>query len=221
MLDDDLDPRNPGTIPLTAASENGAGLGTAPARRSHRAQPSRSRPGRRRWPIVTAALVVLMAVVAVGGYLLVQSTQGQYYLADDNGQVVIYRGIPDPAKVFWVRLSHVYAQTGISLSQVPANDVHTVTTAYITGSLAQVQQAAANIRTAVDQCRSAYQAVQAWVVKENKYQAELRQAHASHKPVTGIHSPGADSPSAGPMCRSSQAFGIEPSSLSPAPAGRS
>ncbi len=183
------------------------------ARRSHRAQPRRSGPGR--WPIVTAALMVLVAIV-VGGYLAVQSTQGQYYLGDSNGQVVIYRGIPSPAKVLWITLSRVYQPTGIPLAQVPADYAQTVTSAYTTGSLSHVQQAVTTIRTAVDQCGSQYRTLAAWVVKEDRYQAELARASASHKPTAGIPLPGPQPVAPAPTCRPPQAFGIAPSALSAA-----
>jgi PPM family protein phosphatase len=222
MIDDALDGGFSGTIPLTAATENGQAPGsTGRPRRSHRAQPSRSRPGRRRWPIVTAALAVFVGVVVVGGYLAVQSTQRQYYLADSDGQVVIYRGIPDPTKVLWINLSRVYQQTGIPLAEVPTNYQQTVTTAYTMGSLAQVQQAVGNIRTAVDQCRSQYLALQVWVAKQNQYLVEVAQANRAHRSTKGFHSPGARPSGPGPMCQPPQAFGIAPSTLSPSPAGRS
>jgi serine/threonine protein phosphatase PrpC len=151
--DRDLDAGLSGIFPLPV-TENGMASPPGRARRSHRAQPRRSRPGRRRWPIVTAALVVLVAVVVAGGYLTVQSTQGQYFIADSNSQVAIYRGIPSPTKVLWITLSHVYQPTGIPLAQVPSNYRQTVTSAYTRGSLPHVQQAVATIRTAVNSVRA-------------------------------------------------------------------
>ncbi len=224
MDGDDLDAGLSGTFPRPAVAENGTARAAGRARRSHRTQPGRSmRPptgGRRRWPIVTAALAVLAAAVAVAGYLVVQWTQGEYYLAASNGQVVIYRGIPSPGKVLGVRLSHPYKRTGIPLAQVPTSYQQMVTTDHATGSLSRVQQAVARIGKAVDQCQSQYQAVQAWVVKENKYLAEVAKATKAKKPATGFHDPG-QRPGIGPMCQPPKAFGIAPGALSPAGAGRS
>ena len=64
---DDLDPLMTSAVMPLTVSENGADPGGRQARRSHRAQPRR--PARRRWPIVTTALVVLVAVVIGGGYV--------------------------------------------------------------------------------------------------------------------------------------------------------
>ena len=186
--------------------------------RSPRPQPRRSKRspdsgGRRRRLIVTAALLVLLAVVVGGGFIFVQSTQGQYYLADSNGQVVIYRGVA--SKVLWINLSHVYQPTGIPLDQVPTNYQQAVKTDHTAGSLAQVQQAVATVRNAVNQCRDAYAALQAWVVNDDHYLAAVAQANQLHKPTTGIAEPGPAPAGPGPMCQPPQAFGIAPSSLSP------
>jgi hypothetical protein len=220
MIDEDLDPRNPGTIPLMAASENGAGLESASARRSHRAQPRRSKRAsgrrRRRWPIVTTSLLVLLAIIVGGGYIALSVTQGQYYLTVTNGQIVIYRGISHPTKFLWLNLSHVYHQTGIPLSEVPTNFRPTVTTASVAGSLPQVQTAVHNISAAIGACRSQYQAVQTWTMNENKYQSEVRVALAHHKPTKGFHNPGPQ-PGVDPMCPSAQALGISSTTQSPTP----
>jgi PPM family protein phosphatase len=219
MLDDDLDPRNPGTIPLTAASENGAGLGTAPARRSHRAKPRRSRrpSGRRRWPIVTVSLLVLVAIIVGGGYIVLQLTQGQYYLTATNGQIVIYQGVNQ--QILWYKLYHVYDQTGIQLAQVPTNDQQTVSS-YPPGNLAHAQSSVANIRAAVSQCQQEYTQLRDWVIRDNRYLAEVAQANRNKKPTKGIAKPGT-APTVGPFCQPSQVFGIPASDLSPTPAGNS
>jgi len=219
MIDDDLDPRNPGTIPLTAASENGSGLGTAPARRSHRAQPRRSRrsSGRRRWPIVSVSLLILVAIIVGGGYIVLQLTQGQYYLAATNGQVVIYQGVNQ--QVLWYKLYHVYQETGIQLAQVPTNDQQTVSS-YPPGNLAHAQSSVANIRAAVTQCQQQYTQLRDWVIRDNRYLAEVAQANKNKKPTKGIAKPGT-APTVGPFCQPSEVFGIAASDLSPAPAGRS
>jgi serine/threonine protein phosphatase PrpC len=214
----DLDPGPSGTIPLAAASGNGTGPVLTRARRSHRAQPSRPRrsPGRRRWPIVTVALLLLAAVIVGGGYVAVQVTQGQYYIAASQGQVVIYRGVH--YQVLWYKLYHVYMPTGILLSQVPTSDQQTVST-YPPGSLAHVQSALANLRAARDQCHQQYTQRRDWVISYDRYLAQVTQAHRQHRPANKIPNPGPE-PSVGAMCPPSQAFGIPPGSLTPTPAGR-
>ena len=184
---DDLDPLDPmmtsAVVPLTV-SENGADPRGTHARRSHRAQPRRSRgsSGRRRWPIVTTALAVLLAVVIGGGYIFWRVSQTQYYVAaNSNGAVVIYRGIN--YRILGVSLYSLYKPTGIQLSQVPETYQQTVTNPEGTGSLSQAQTTAGNIQTAVDQCRSAYAAQKNWVTADNtytKYQAKVAAARKKH-----------------------------------------
>jgi PPM family protein phosphatase len=216
MIDDGLDPRYPGTIPLTAVSENGAGLETAPARRSHRAQPRRSRrPGgrRRRWPIVSASLLVLVVILVGGGYGLLQLTQRQYYLAASDGQIVIYQGINQ--HVLWFKLDHVYQETGIPLAKVPTDDQQTVSS-YPGSSLAHAQSSVANIRAAVNLCQQQYTALRDWVIKDNRYLAEVA-ASKNRKPKPHITGPGTE-PTVGPFCPLSPEFGIPASDLVPNPA---
>jgi PPM family protein phosphatase len=230
---DDLDPvMTSAALPLPV-SENGADPRATRARRSHRAQPRRSRESagsahRRRWPIVTTALVVLVAVVIGGGYIFYRVSQEQYYVAaDSSGQVVIYRGISQHIVFSW---SSPYEQTGIELAQVPSNYQQTVKTAYSTGGLTQVRQTVANIRAAVDDCRNAYTALQTWATAVNKYttyQAEVTAAKKKH-PAGSIADLGPQPPkppaqpaAAGAMCPSPAAFGISASALAPAGPGSS
>jgi PPM family protein phosphatase len=232
----DLDPMmTSAVVPLTV-SENGASPGTTRARRSHRAQPRRTRRGRRRWPIVTTALVVLLAVVVGGGYIFWRVSQNQYYVAtNSSGQVVIYRGISQ--HILGISWSSPYQATGIQLDQIPANYQSTVTTADSSGSQSQATQTVANIRAAVDACHSAYVAQQNWVVKDNAYtayQAKVAAAKRKH-PTGGTANLGPAPPSPGPrplaagqrpsspggVCPPSTAFSIPASTLTPTPTGSS
>ena len=198
--------------------------------------PRHGSSGRRRWPIVTAALGVLVAVIFGAGFIFWNSSQGQYYVAaDGQGQVVIYRGINQ--HILGISLSSPYQLTGIQLDQVPQNYRQTVTTAGSTGSQSQVSQTVMNIRSAVDACRAAYTTQQDWVTKENAYnayRARVAAARAKH-PTGGTPNLGPPPPNPGPrpiaagqrpsgsggLCPPSTAFGIPASALTPAATGSS
>ena len=72
---------------------------------------------RRRWPLVTSVLVVLVVLIAAGLYFGYRSIQGNYYLAADGSHVSIYRGISQ--KIAFVSLSSVYQKTTVLTSEVP------------------------------------------------------------------------------------------------------
>jgi protein phosphatase len=74
---------------------------------------------RRRWPLVTSILVVLVLVIAGGLYFGYRATQGQYYLAVDRGQISIFRGINE--KIAFISLSSVYTRTGVPVSHLPGD----------------------------------------------------------------------------------------------------
>jgi PPM family protein phosphatase len=234
----DLDPMmTSAVVPLTV-SENGVGPGTVQARRSHRAQRRRGRGpgGRRRWPIVTTALVVLVGLVIGGGYIFWRASQNQYYVAaTSDGQVVMYRGIN--YHMLGINWSSPYQKTGIQLDQVPGNYQQTVATAGSSGSQSQVSQTVTNIRTAVDECRNAYMAQQDWVTKDNAYNAyQAKVAAAKRKHPTGSIAnlgPAPAKPGAQPLgggqrpsstggeCPPPSAFGILASTLTPTASGSS
>jgi protein phosphatase len=212
---DDLDPDD---MALALASENGTDMTAVRARRSHRAQPRRARrPGRRRWPIVTTSLVVLLAVVIGGGYVAWRWSQDQYYIgADSKGQeVLIYRGVNQ--HIAGISLSRPYRQTGIKLAQVPPSYQQTVKATDAASSLSSAQAIVANIRSAVTTCQQGYTALQQWVVKDNAYQAALalaRKQHKSAKDIKAIQGPGPQPPKPS-MCQPSTAFGIAADALVP------
>jgi PPM family protein phosphatase len=78
---------------------------------------------RRRWPVVTSILVVLVLLIVGGLYVGYRATQDNYYLAADGSgttaQLTIYRGIND--KIGFISLSSVYKKTGVPASEVPGS----------------------------------------------------------------------------------------------------
>jgi serine/threonine protein kinase len=205
------------SVPLVTASENGTAVR---ARHSHRGRPERTARTRRRWPIVTTSLVVLLAVVGGGGYVAWRWSQDQYYVgADGKGQeVVIYRGVNQ--RIAGVSLSHPYQQTGILLSQVPSAYQQTVKATDAASSLSSARTIVANVRNAVSTCRQAYQDRQAWVVRDNAYQAykgAVAAAARNHKkPPPAVAAPGPEPAGATSMCPPSTAFGVAAADLAPA-----
>jgi serine/threonine protein phosphatase PrpC len=213
---DDLDPDE---LAFALASENGTDMTAVRARRSHRAQPRRARRGRRRWPIVTTSLVVLLAVVIGGGYAAWRWSQNQYYVGTDSkGQeVVIFRGVNQ--HIAGISLSHPYHGTGINLTQVPPSYQQTVKATDAASSLNGAQAIVANIRSAVTKCQQGYTALRQWVAADNAYQAKVTLARRNHKPakdIKAIQGPGPQ-PAAPPMCQPSTAFGISADALVPSP----
>jgi len=65
-----------------------------------------------------ALVVVLLALLISGGIVSYNWTQTQYYVAEADGQVVIYRGVQ--ASLPGVDLHHVYDETDLTLDQLPS-----------------------------------------------------------------------------------------------------
>jgi PPM family protein phosphatase len=113
---------------------------------------------RRRWPLVTSVLVVLVVVVVGGLYAGYRATQGNYYLGADGGQLSIYRGISQ--KIAWINLSHVYQRTGVPTSHVPG-DLSMPTTPT---TLARTVATLTSIKHAYT-CGQDQKALEAWAAK--------------------------------------------------------
>ena len=213
-----IDDSDPDSIPLAAANGNGTGPNSVRAR-SHRAQPRRTARTRRRWPIVTTSLVVLLGVIIGGGYIAWRWSQDQYYVAaDSKGEVVIYRGINQ--RIAGISLSRPYQLTGIPLAQVPAPYQQTVKATDQASSLGEAQRIVANVEAAVSTCKQQYEKLASWVTTENNYQAAVALANRQKKPTKNIPKPPPQPAKAGPMCPPSTAYGISPDALVTAAPGQ-
>ncbi len=167
------------------------------SRNGHRAQ--KQQRHRRRWPIVTTALVVLAAVVIGGAYGAWEYTQHQYYVGTDSGQVTIFRGINQ--HVAGISLSSVYARTGIAEQTVPAEELQSIKGTITATSLNDAQRIVSQVRGQVAQCKSAYASQQSWQTKQNAFLAGQR----AHK--KNLKSPGAE-PTVPALCPPASAFGV-------------
>jgi protein phosphatase len=157
-----------------------------PAPRSMQAEES-TEPGRRRWPIVTS-LVVLLAVVIVGGsYLGWRYTQDQYYVGTDGGDVAIFQGVNQT--VLGIHLSHVHQRTTIPVKGVPIPDQATIRGTTSPGSLSGAQAIVANVRRQYLQCVAAYKKQQQYRAAFSSYQAKLRAYQKKYKTTKVVRSP--------------------------------
>jgi protein phosphatase len=179
---------------------------------------------RRRIVIVPLVALLLLVVVVVGGYLGWRWSQDQYYVgADSKGQVVIYSGVNQ--RILGISLSHPYQQTQIQLNQVPAPYQGTVKATDAASNLSGARAIVANVQHAVNTCKQAYLDRQAWVTRDNLYQAykaAVVVANKQHKkPPAAVANPGAEPPLSGAMCPPSTVFGIAAADLNPVAAGSS
>ncbi len=79
---------------------------------------------RRRWPVVTSVLVLLISVIGVAGYYGWRLTQDQYYVGTDKGQVVVFRGVSQA--VAGMTLSRVVQRTNIPLAKLPTSEAGSI-----------------------------------------------------------------------------------------------
>jgi serine/threonine protein phosphatase PrpC len=119
---------------------------------------------RRRWPVVTTVLVILVLLVCGGLFTGWRYVEGQYYVDSDGGHVNIYRGISQP--IAWMHFSSMYKKTGVPASEVPA----TLQLPTTSGTLAQAQQTVTTIQQTW-KCQLAGKALLAWDKSEQAYQS--------------------------------------------------
>jgi protein phosphatase len=146
---------------------------------------------RRRWPIVTTILVILVIVIVGGGFAAWSYTQRQYYVGENGGQVVIFRGVN--VKLAGISMSSVYKRTGIPIDQVTTDDRSQISSTITASSLTDANQIVTSIRSAATSCQQDFQtqqnyqtALANYTKAENAYQTQKRKhgaAKAGHPPT--------------------------------------
>jgi PPM family protein phosphatase len=126
---------------------------------------------RRPWPIVTTILVVLVVVIIGGGFAAWSYSQRQYYVGEDNGQVVIFRGIN--VKLAGFSMSSVYSKTGIPLGQVTTDDRQQLASTITASGISDARKIVGSIRTAASACEQDYQAKLRYQSADKTYQTKL------------------------------------------------
>jgi PPM family protein phosphatase len=190
-----LRPARKGFVVAGAASNGGRSLPRtdSPASRAHalsqtapqpivvdheegaprRAEPEPEPPAhsRRRWPIVTSILALLLLVVIGGGYLGWRYTQDQYYVGTVGNEVVIYQGVNQ--NVAGIHLSHVYRHTGIPVAGVPTTYQSQIRATISSGSLSSAASTVQTIRNAYQACQTADARRSAYFSQLSSYNAKL------------------------------------------------
>ena len=137
----------------------------------------RARRHRRRWPIVTMALVVLAAVVIGGGYGAWEYTQHQYYVGTSQGHVTIFRGVNQ--RVAGVSLSSVYSRSSLTEAQVPPQELQMVRGTITATNLSDAHRIVGQLQSQAAVCKTAYGSRNDWVTQQA---AAAAAAKASKKP---------------------------------------
>jgi PPM family protein phosphatase len=196
----------PGSEQQPAGPDDWPGTQSQPQLRSgHRAQ--RQRRHRRRWPIVTFALVVLAAVVIGGGYGAWAYTQHQYFVGTSQGHVAIFKGVNQ--KVAGVSLSSVYSRTSITEDQVPPQELQTVKTTISASSLSEAHRIVSQLQSQDAVCKTAYSSHNQW---QRQQAAAAAAAKANPKKPKPTASPAPTIPA---DCPAAAALGVPAPAVSP------
>ena len=135
-------------------------------RHSHRARRHRldddddyapQHDGRRRWPIVTTLLVVLVLFILGGLYGGWRYIQGQYFIGVQNGNVAIFRGVNQ--NLAGISLSSlVQRYDNLPVAQVVPSDQAMIHQTITESSLTAAQSLVGQIQSGVTSCHQKWQA---------------------------------------------------------------
>jgi PPM family protein phosphatase len=173
--------------------------------------------GRRRWPIVTGALVLLVLLLGGGAYGAWWYNEQQYYVGVHDGYVAIFQGTNQT--VAGINLSKLHTPTTLEVSKLGLDDQGQLNQTISKGSVADAEALINTLQGESNTCHTQWMTLVAWQAKSvayQKYQNELVKVEHS-KPKIKV--PPVDAPGPQPAapnvddCAPASAFGIQPSAL--------
>ena len=145
-----------------------------------------ARTGRRRWPVVTCVLMLLVGVVGAAGYYGWRLTQNQYYVGTAGGRVVVFRGLSQA--IAGLSLSTVVQRTNIPLSALPSSEADYIkSTIGPESNLSQAQRIISQFRHDY-RCAIAAADITNWVAHRPN-QAHKHSTAATHGTTTAKRKP--------------------------------
>jgi PPM family protein phosphatase len=162
---------------------------------------------------VTAALALLVVLLAAGGFGFWRYNQSQYYVGEEGGFVAIFRGTNQ--SLAGISMSSLVQRTNLSVSQLTSSDQASVAQTISQGSVNSAQLVIDQLKTHANECQLQWQALANWQTKNVKYQVELANA-AKAKPKIKVppqDNPGMEPTAADPDCAPAAAFRIPASTL--------
>ncbi|HJZ08992.1 MAG TPA: protein phosphatase 2C domain-containing protein [Trebonia sp.] len=213
-------------LAATRASGQAGQLTDEPAvgtgRHSHRARRHRldddddyapQHDGRRRWPIVTTLLVVLVLFILGGLYGGWRYVQGQYFIGVQNGNVAIFRGVNQ--NLAGISLSSlVQRYDNLPVAQVVPSDQAMIHQTITESSLTASQSLVGQIQSGVTSCQQKWQELVTWNSADQRYRQELALYKAKQTKTPPKNKPGLQ-PATPDIteCASASAFGIPATAL--------
>ncbi|MGO4254953.1 PP2C family protein-serine/threonine phosphatase [Marmoricola sp. RAF53] len=103
-------------------------------------------PRRYTWLRRAVVVVILLGLALLGGRALYNVSQDQYYVSDDAGEVVIFRGVD--VEVPGIDTHHVVERTGVMLDELESYDANQVRDGIGADSMADARRIVEDLRVA-------------------------------------------------------------------------